>query len=402
MARDAVRILHVVPTYLPAVRYGGPITTVHGLCRALVARGHEAEVITTNVNGSGTSQVPLGVPVPVDSVSVRYFGSPVLRRLSWAPSLASALRAEISRFDVVHLHSVFLWPTWAAARLARRAHVPHLISPRGMLFKDLIDRRSRLAKSIWIRLIERNNLEGASIIHATSDLEADELRRLEWRLPRIATIPNGVDDIGDFERIELSDDVRDIAATQPYILFLGRISWKKGLDRLLRACVRVRPARLVIAGPDDERLIPQLSQLAHDLQIGDRVRFLPRTVLGADKERLYASAQAFVLPSYSENFGNTVLEAMLRGQPVIVTPEVGAAAIVRQCGGGLVVDGDPLPLGAALERLINNPALALRMGAAGRCHIRNRYGWPDVAAQMEALYDSIKVRSCSTTLRQYC
>jgi glycosyltransferase involved in cell wall biosynthesis len=113
--------------------------------------------------------------------------------------------------------------------------------------------------------------------------------------------------------------------------------------------------------------------------------------LGADKEHLYASAQAFVLPSYSENFGNTVLEAMLRARPVIVTAEVGAAAIVGQCGGGLVVDGDPAALGAALERMTNDPALALRMGAAGRCHVRERYGWPHVAAQMEALYQSIKV-----------
>jgi glycosyltransferase involved in cell wall biosynthesis len=386
-----VRILHVVPTYLPAVRYGGPIVAVHGLCRALVDRGHQAEVVTTNVNGSGTSRVPLGVPVAVDQVSVRYFGSHALRRLSFAPSLAVALRAEIARFDVVHLHSVFLWPTWAAARLARQARVPHLISPRGMLFKKLIDRRSPIAKSIWIRLIERTNLEGASTIHATSDLEADELRRFEWRLPPIATIPNGVDEVGDFAHAELSDDVRDVAATQPYILFLGRISWKKGLDRLLRACGRARSARLVIAGPDDERLVPRLSELVRELRIGDRVRFLPRTVLGADKEHLYASAQAFVLPSYSENFGNTVLEAMLRARPVIVTAEVGAAAIVGQCGGGLVVDGDPAALGAALERMTNDPALALRMGAAGRCHVRERYGWPHVAAQMEALYQSIKV-----------
>jgi len=389
--RSSVRILHVVPTYLPAVRYGGPIFAVHGLCRALVDRGHEAEVVTTNVDGSGTSRVPLGVPVPVDQVSVRYFGSHILRRLSWAPSLAAALRAEIARFDVVHLHSVFLWPTWAAARLARQARVPHLISPRGMLFKDLIDRRSRLAKSAWIRLIERTNLEGASIIHATSDLEADELRRFEWRLPPIATIPNGVDDIGDFARDEPSDDVRDIAATQPYILFLGRISWKKGLDRLLRACARAGSARLVIAGPDDERLVPRLSQLARELRIGDRVRFLPRVVLDADKEHLYASARAFVLPSHAENFGNTVLEAMLRGRPVIVTPDVGAASIVRQCGGGLVVGGDPAALGAALERLTNDPALALRMGTAGRCHVRDQYGWPRVAVEMEALYESIKV-----------
>src|SRR5262245_46752372 len=114
-----MRILHVVPTYLPAVRYGGPIFAVHGLCRALVSRGHEVEVVTTNINGSENSAVPIEVPVELDGVQVRYFPSRLLRRLSWAPSLARVLRQQISTFDLVHLHSVFLWPTWAAARSAR-------------------------------------------------------------------------------------------------------------------------------------------------------------------------------------------------------------------------------------------------------------------------------------------
>src|SRR5947209_7263647 len=124
-----MRILHVVPTYLPAVRYGGPIFAVHGLCRALVARGHEVDVVTTNINGLENIGVPTEVPIRLDDVRVRYFSSKFLRRLSWAPSLSHALRQEVAGFDVVHLHSIFLWPTWAAARSARNANVPYLISP---------------------------------------------------------------------------------------------------------------------------------------------------------------------------------------------------------------------------------------------------------------------------------
>jgi sugar/nucleoside kinase (ribokinase family) len=67
-----------------------------------------------------------------------------------APALGRALHHEIGKLDIVHLHSAFLWPTWAAARAARNAGVPYVLSPRGMLIKDLIARRSRFAKSAWI------------------------------------------------------------------------------------------------------------------------------------------------------------------------------------------------------------------------------------------------------------
>ena len=116
-----MRILHVVPSYFPAVRYGGPIFAVHGLCKALAARGHEVHVFTTNVDGPGESDVPIGFPVDLDSVQVRYFPCPALRRLYWSPALGHALQCDVAKFDVVHLHSIFLWPTWVAARAAANA-----------------------------------------------------------------------------------------------------------------------------------------------------------------------------------------------------------------------------------------------------------------------------------------
>src|SRR5215211_5244750 len=189
-----MRILHVVPSYLPAVRYGGPIFAVHGLCQALAARGHEVQIVTTNIDGQVNSRAPIAVSVSLDGVQVRYFSCPILRRLFWAPMMGRTLKREIGTFDAVHVHSVFLWPTWAAARAARNAAVPYVLAPRGMLIRDLIARRSRLAKSAWIRLIERSNVERAAAIHLTSQLEAAELERFGWRLPRLAVIANGIDD----------------------------------------------------------------------------------------------------------------------------------------------------------------------------------------------------------------
>ena len=384
-----MRILHVIPSYLPAVRYGGPVFATHGLCKALAARGHEVRVFTTNINGPGNSAVPIKLPVNLEGVQVRYFPCPLLRRLYWAPALGRALEREIGKFDAVHVHSVFLWPTWAAASAARKAGIPYVLSPRGMLVRELIRRRSRLAKSAWIHLIEKSNIEQAAAVHLTSELEASELQRFGWRLPRLAVISNGIDEPAAPDG-DISADVDAIAAAQPLVLFLGRLSWKKGLDLLLHAFAHSRTGTLAIVGTDDEGLAAQVKKLAEDLRIADRVRVLARTVVGPEKERLFAAAQLFVLSSYSENFGNTVLEAMCRRVPVVVTPEVGAAEIVRQSGGGIVAHGNAEAFGAAIDHLLNNPALARSMGEAGQRHAATQYTWASLSARMEELYESLR------------
>jgi glycosyltransferase involved in cell wall biosynthesis len=259
-----------------------------------------------------------------------------------------------------------------------------------MLVKKLIEMKSKLTKWAWIKLIERENMERASAIHVTSAIEAEELQRFGWRLPQIRMIPNGIDEVvvGTSEKISM--DVKEIAAEQPLILFLGRISWKKGLERLLNSFALTNRGTLAIVGTDDENLAPRLAQIACDLRITDRVRFLPRTVLGGDKTFLYRHAKVFVLPSYSENFGNSVLEAMQHGVPVVVTPEVGAADVVHQSGGGFVAAGDPEPFAAAIRRLVEDASLARVMGEAGQQHSNTRCAWPTVAEQMEQLYESLR------------
>lgn len=381
-----MRIVHVVPTYLPARRYGGPIIAVHNLCRALAARGHTVEVFTTSIDGPTDADVPHGVPVVLDGVTVRYFASHALRRLAYAPAMVEPLRRAVAAADVAHLHSAFLWPTWRAARAARNARLPYLISPRGMLVKKLIESRNRLIKTAWIALIEKSNLEHAAALHATSTLEAEEIRKFGWRLRQVAVVPNGIDDVEIPKDGQLSPDIAALGGAQPLILYLGRLARVKALDRLLRGFARTRRGTLAIIGNDYEGLAPELCRLARELQIDHRVRLVPRAVTGLDKEHLFAAAQAFVLASYSESFGNAVLEALQRGVPTIVTPEVGAAEVVSESGGGLVVDADAEALAAAMDRLTEDPAQSRAMGEAGRRHVTAHYGWPSVAGRMEALY----------------
>lgn len=379
-----MKILHVVASYLPAVRYGGTIVSVHGLCRALAARGHDVEVFTTSVDGGGDSPVAHGEPVLMDGVAVSYFRSRHLRRLYYAPELAIALRARTAEMDVVHTHAIYLWPMWAAAAAARRAGVAHVISPRGMLEKELIERKTALWKSILIGFVERRHLEAAAAIHVTSQRERDEAQAFGFALPPVFDVPNGVD-VQEHTGTAASPAIEAIAAGPPFALFLGRINWKKGLDRLVASLAAAPTVRLVIAGYDEEGYWARLAEQAAATGVADRVLFTG-PIHGADKAALLHAAALVVLPSYSENFGNVVLEAMAAGRAVVVTPEVGMAAIVERTRAGWVVDGAAPVLGARLEGLIRDPEACRAAGERGRQAVAAEFTWDRVAQQMEAVY----------------
>jgi glycosyltransferase involved in cell wall biosynthesis len=390
-----MKLLHVVASYLPARRYGGTIVSVHGLCRALAARGHDVHVYTTSVDGPGDSPVPHGAAVDIDGVKVWYFASTHLRRIYRAPALGDALRRHVGEFDVVHTHAIYLWPLWTAARAARRAGVPYVVSPRGMLEKGLIEQKSAWLKAALIAFIERETLEGAAAIHVTSRREADEAAAFGFNLRQVREIPNGVDAaaVGQARGVSphdpaISPAIEQIVRGGPFVLFLGRINWKKGLDRLVKALPHAPSVRVVIAGNDEDRYRPTVEAMAAGLEVSDRIVFTG-AVAGAEKAALLSAARALVLPSYSENFGNVVLEAMAAGRPVIVTPEVGVAGLVEESGAGLVVSGRREPLADAMTSLVSDAAYADSMGVRGRESAR-RFSWNSVAEQMEQMYEEIQ------------
>jgi len=375
-----MRVLHVIPTYIPAWRYGGPIRSVHGLCRALVRRGADVHVFATNVDGEGTSDVPLGRPVERDGVQVWYFAPGMPRRLYRSPEMGGALAARCGEFDVVHTHSMFLWPTLAAVRAARAARVPYVVAPRGMMVRELVERRSGMLKRLWIRLFDRPALQGAAAIHVTSVTEREELGRFDIETVTPTVIPNGVEPLGGGRRRPTDG--------QPRILFLGRINWKKGLDRLIPAMRHVPDARLIVAGNDEEGYTPQLKQLAEEAAVSERVEFIG-PVLEEAKWELIREATLLALSSYSENFGIVVLEAMAVGCPVVVTPQVGLSDTVESSGAGIVVDGDPDRLGPAIAGLLGDPGRLQQMGDRGRRTFEERFTWDRVAEEMVALYERI-------------
>jgi glycosyltransferase involved in cell wall biosynthesis len=366
---------------------------VHGLCRALVLLGHEVSVFTTNVDGDNDSDVPLGQPVDIDGVKVWYFPSKRLRRLYWSPPMKRALENQIPDFDILHLHSIFLWPTWAVARSARRIGKLYIIAPRGMLVKDLIERKSRYTKNLWIGLIERRNLEHAAAIHVTTDNEMKEAQKFGFRLPPVFIVPNGIN-AEEMRRPPqcIAPMIDNIIQKKPFLLFLGRINWKKGLDRLISALAYIPDIPLVIAGNDEENYRQEIEALAISHGVSERIIFTG-PVYGDDKTALLQNALLLVLPSYSENFGNVVLEAMAVGCPVVVTPEVGVADLVQTSGAGLVVNGAPETLGKGIQHMSSNLRELKKMGERGMQTVEEHFTWRSIGVQTVEMYRRIIARA---------
>lgn len=325
--------------------------------------------MTTNVDGDATLDVPTDRAVDVDGVQVCYFPSP-FPRLYWSPEMRRAL-GEVRGYDVAHIHAVFLWPGVAAARAARAAGVPYVISPRGMLVPELIRRKSRATKTVWLRLMEHRGFAHAAAIHFTSKLEWEDAKRVGLPLPSPIVVPNGVDIP---PRPEVPRDERTL-------VFLGRINWKKGIEHVIDALPRLR-ARLIVAGNDEENLTPRLRALAESL--GADVEF-PGPVYGAAKDELLARATLFVLVSESENFGNAVLEALAMETPAVLSTGVGLAEEVVAAGAG-VIGLDAVPA------LLDDASARAHMGRNGRALVESRFAWPRVAAEMEEAYCSMKLR----------
>lgn len=385
-----MRILHVVPSYYPAVRYGGPIYSVHGLATASAAAGHDVDVFTTNADGPHALDVPTDRWVDVEGVRVRYFARTWPLRLFRAPEMARAALAMLGDYDVVHIHAVFLWPIFTMARACRRAGVPYILSPRGMLVKQLFAARSGLVKRLWMRLFDRRTLEQAAALHLTAQAEREELVAFGYCLPPLAVIPNGVAPVNSAAG-RVPAECAAIGDT-PFLLSLGRINWKKNLPTLVAALARSGQAhlKLVVAGNDEDGDLAAVRAAIDDHGVADRVIIIARSVIGAEKEALFAHCSAFVLPSLSENFGNVVVEAMAHGAPVIVSDQCGVAEVVREAGCGLVCRPDAEGLSGAIGHIMGDSGDRRARGEAGRCYVRAHLTWPAIAARMDVLYQSVQ------------
>ncbi|MDP9226811.1 MAG: glycosyltransferase [Actinomycetota bacterium] len=374
-----------------AARQGGPSASVVRASLALRRYGCASTIFTTDLAEPASSKrhsrvVQADLPAGAEQLDVRIFPAAPPKRLAFSPKMAPALRTAVELHDVVHIHSLFLYPQFVAFRAASRAGVPFVVSPRGAL-EPVLRQRNRWAKELCSLLWQGRMLDQAAILHFTTAAEQALVGDLRLRAPPMI-VPNGID-FDELSRFADAAGFRNRHLHQfdgPFVLALGRVSHVKGLDFLIRAfgLISGDDTWLVIAGPDDEGLEPALRAVAEREGVASRVVFIGAL---SEDERLAAltAATVFVLPSKTESFGNALLEAMAAGRPVVVSQQVSLASEIAQAGAGLVCERTPQAFADAMASLLDSGSRRAALGVSARA-FASRYDWQVVAPKLVEMY----------------
>lgn len=374
-----LRVAHVSPSFHPAYSYGGPTESSYQLSRFLARAGCEVRVLTTDADGPRrVLDVDTTCELEIESgLRIRYCRRRTLNSVS--PELLRRLPGYLRGADVVHINAVYSFPTIPTLFLSTFLDRPVVWSARGALQRWEEVRRP-WTKAAW-EAICRAAAPRRLAIHFTSTEERDQ-SVVRFSRALAVVIPNGV-------LLPAAAPVRAPSKTLR-LLAVGRLDPIKGLCNLLLACASLRdrgfgPFTLTLAGTGDREYTALLERRIAELSLGAIVT-LPGEVRGEAKTRLFGENDILVAPSFRENFGMAIAEALAHGLPVIAgrgTPWSGLLAH----DAGLWVDNDPASLAHAITRAATLPLIA--MGARGRAWVARDFAWERVAADMIKVYEQL-------------
>lgn len=368
---------------------------VDRLCQKLGARGFRVQVITTDSMSGGEDSTwdRYREHYPLD---VHRCGR--LRGYAYSATLANALESAVRKSDLVHLHTLWTYPTFAAARICRRLGVPYVVMPHGMSDPHSL-RRGWLKKKLYGYFFEWPNVRAAQGIIYT---HAEEQRLAEASvggLPPGHIVPLGADDPPDTSRGELAQQFfkqyPELRGTN-LAIFLGRLHPKKGLDLLIPGFAEVArtdsTARLLLVGPGEEPYVKWLQELVVQQGVAGKVTFAGPLARTAKWQALAASV-VFVLPSYQENFALTVVEALRSGVPVVLSRRVNIWEDVTSAGAGLPCDLAPSSVARAMLYYFRNPDQRESSAVQGQKLVAEQFNWDRSADAMEEVYRSFASRT---------
>ena len=387
-----MRILQIIPSI--SLVYGGPSQMVLGLSAALAAQGIDVTIITTDSNGDIGQfplDVPLNQPLKQNGYQIIYFRCSPFRRYKFSLSLLQWLNASARQFDIAHIHALFSPVTTLAATIARVHKLPYIMRPCGMLDPADLQKKKRL-KQIYGTLFERPNLAGAAAIHFTSKQEAKISERFglgstgKMPVPQDLIIPLGVR-AGLFAKRLRESQV-------PIVLFMSRIEPKKGLDLLIPALESILESgiefQFILAGSNPQDADYEAG-IKVKIQHSSLAKYTTITgfVSGDRKNELLTNADLFVLPSYYENFGIAVAEAMAAGVPVAISDRVHISEDIRQAEAGWVGPLEVDAIANSIKSALLDPQERQRRGLNAKEYAKKHYNWEAIAQQTIDAYQHI-------------
>jgi glycosyltransferase involved in cell wall biosynthesis len=364
---NELRVIHVVPAITEEA--AGPSYSVPRLCEALISNGVDVRLAVLNC-------VNRVINLPYLKVFHLGLGP---RKLGVSTKMKKWLKQEVTlrHVDIIHNHSLWMMPNVYAGSVVKNSQCRLVVSPRGTLSEYAL-KLNALQKKIFWRIFQGPALANASCFHATAECEYEDIRRVGFKQP-VCIIPNGID-LPSFEKKHQGN--------RKQVLFLGRIHPKKGVDILLRSWQMVESRfpdwDLHIVGPDNGGYLDEMQLLAKKLQLNRTIFTGP--LFGENKLNAYRSANLFVLPTHSENFGMTVAEALAAGTPAIVSKGAPWEGL-RENGAGWWIDVGEEALVTCFEEALSTPHEQLaQMGEAGYEWMKRDFSWQRIGEQFKITY----------------
>jgi glycosyltransferase involved in cell wall biosynthesis len=383
-----LKVLHVIPAV--ASCYGGASHAALTMCSALQSQGIEILIATTNADGSGELPAPLGEQTLFQDIPTIFFTRQWSEALKYSRPLAKWLDDNVKNFDLVHIHAIFSHACIAAARACKKHRVPYIVRPLGALDPWSLKQKSVRKRLFW-NLGVKQMLAGATNIHYTT---ADERRLAETGLglSRGVVIPEGVD-LSFTERAPTFDTRPPQIGHAPYVLALSRIHPKKGFELLIESFAMLKKQagfsdwRLVFAGDGEAEYVNQLKDLARQRGLNGDAQFIG-WLDGDQKYAALKGASLLAMPSYQENFGLSLVEAMAYSVPVLVSPHVNLAPDIEESCAGWVADLNKEKLAVALAEALGNVKERERRGVKARALAQN-FSALLMAQRLQKLYRSL-------------
>jgi len=376
-----LRILFCAPAYWPATEFGGPVAVARQLTEGLVRAGHAVTVLTTSLD-SATRPPAARLRTRKDTVGgvdVRYLATPL--RFHWmgiTPSLP--LNWPVERADVVHVFGYRDVVTTLGAAWARRAGIPYVFEPLGMFVPQF---RSMRLKRAFDRTLGVRVGRGAAVVVVNSALERRQLAAAGLPEEVIEVRPNGFPHV---EQGPPSGHLRErigLDRSTPLVLNVGRVSFKKGLDLLVRAIAPLEGVHVALVGPDDrDGTLERLEALSAELGLGERLHLVGPLDTSRPHD-VYGDADVFALPSRDESFGMAVAEAASSGVAIVVSDRCGVAELLGDAA--VVIPPEVEATRKAVAGLLADPDRSRALGEAARERARS-VSWDAVVERQIELY----------------